>query len=137
MARLRVPGYRFKFEPVLGDDWPTWYVNAPPFRPDQAHEWWYAKRGVEMLVVHDWASGIRERSLFVYGPRLQRRWVVLAFANAIPEWAAQLPDLRVWQGQQWIQDRKTGIVVARRHDPLTHTDEHWVLGPDGPERVPH
>jgi hypothetical protein len=137
MARLKVPGYRSRFEPVLDDDWPTWHVNAPPLRPGQTHEWWYAKRGVEVLVVHDWASGIRERALFIYGPQLQRRWEVLAFADAIPEWGAQLPRLRVWQGQQWIQDRKTGIVVARRHDPITRANEYWTLEPGGPERVPH
>jgi hypothetical protein len=136
MARLRVPGCRSKFEPVLSDDWPTWHVNAPPFGPGQAHEWWFAKRGVELLIVHDRASDINERNVFIYGPPLRRRWMVLAFADAIPEWAGQLPDLLVWQGQQWIQDRKTGIVVARRHDPITLANEQWVLGPDGPERVP-
>jgi hypothetical protein len=136
MVRLRIPGCRSKFEPVLSDDWPTWHVHAPPLGPGQAHEWWFAKRGVELLIVHDSASGNHERNLFVYGPKLQRRWVVLAFADAIPEWAGQLPDLQVWQGQQWIQDPKTGIVVARRHDPVTLANEQWVLGPDGPERVP-
>jgi hypothetical protein len=137
MARLRVPGYRSKFEPVLSDDWPTWHVNAPSLRSGQAHEWWFAKRGVELLVVHDWSSGTRERDLFVYGPQLPRRWEVIAFADAIPEWAGQLPDLQIWQGQQWIQDRKTGIIVARRHDPVTLASEHWVLGSNGPEPTPH
>ena len=131
----RLPGALGKWVPLDGEP-PTWRVNRPSLTPGHGERWWRkpSARRNAFLLKH--MGPDPETDFFVlYVGMIPKRWEALTTDSA-PEWAARLPPLPYWHGEQWLLNTKSGLVACTRFNPNSGSREYWTMGAAGPHQIP-